>query len=386
LKTQHVSTVIYPSSLFSLEKDEVYPYERFAYNLLDVAIAALNVKGLPERVTLRFSTAECNTSPWSITANVRCELDSATQRPVGYHFSMPELVPAMAYCYCFLVGLPLLKNDNADFHQRLLNFVHAANAGIQTYKESGIASAIRACYEQLGLTILVLNDVANCYDLLTKLIAFHEVGHCYALHLTGESDSNVVTRQGSELIADLLATTWLYNKMIRNTPDNAEYRAYRGFSSYSESVFANCLDVQRAQQLLLCFSALAGAQRSGGTLTLARGRHSHPSGHQRYMLQHIHLGTLIESNFSGTLSPEQVAALDDAWYQNMKQLVTSGMIPIVGVESTLDPRECDTFEAAATSIEEKHIEELQPIVPFLRNAREMMSDSTNRNASRRRPF
>ena len=50
---QRLSLIHISSSLFSLEKDEVFPYERFAYNLLDIAIEALNAKGLPERVIIR---------------------------------------------------------------------------------------------------------------------------------------------------------------------------------------------------------------------------------------------------------------------------------------------------------------------------------------------
>jgi len=383
LTTPHVSTVTYPSSLFSLEKDEVFPYERFAYNLLDIAIEALNAKGLPERVIIGFSTANSNVTPWFITASVRCELDSTTHLPIAYHFATPELVPAIVYCYCFSVGSALIDHGPTDVRQRFRSFVDAANAGVREYKQSGLAPAIRACYEQLGLTILAVTEVANSYDLLTKLIAFHEVGHAYGLHLVGSRDLNAVTLKGFELIADLLATTWFYNTIVRNTPDDDEYRTFRGFSSYSESVLTNSLVAQRAQLTLLCLMAFAGAQHNGGRLTLAGGI-SHPSGYQRYMLQHVHMGTLIESNFSGILSPEQFTALNEDWYQTMSALVEQGMIPIADLQSSLDVREFDTIEAAAISIEEMHIEELLPAVPILKNARELMSSRSNERVGRNR--
>ena len=55
IDTHFTSTINYPASLFSLEKDEIFPYERLAYNFLDVGIGALHEKNLPERIVVDFT-------------------------------------------------------------------------------------------------------------------------------------------------------------------------------------------------------------------------------------------------------------------------------------------------------------------------------------------
>jgi hypothetical protein len=251
------------------------------------------------------------------------------------------------------------------------NICPRSNAGIRQYKEHGLAAAVRACYEHFDLTIADASAIMNEYDLVTKLIAFHEVGHAYALHLTA-ADANVVRRRGFELIADLLAITWMCNKLVRNTPDSDEYREMRGFTSHAEAIFANCFMVQRAQQALLCLMTIAGAQKSGGTLTLEGGE-THPPGMQRHLLQHIHFTTLVGSNFASVLSKEQLAALDSDWDNVLERLLGAGVIPISDFQTNLDPREFDTVEAAAYAIEEMDIWELQPAAPFLKDMRNILS-------------
>jgi hypothetical protein len=66
--------------------------------------------------------------------------------------------------------------------------------------------------DSLGLTLAHADKTLNTYDLVSKLIAFHEVAHAYALQLTSTQDVSAGRRRGFELIADLLATTWIYNQ------------------------------------------------------------------------------------------------------------------------------------------------------------------------------
>ena len=101
----------------------------------------------------------------------------------------------------------------------------------------------------------------------------------------------------------------------------------------------------------------------------------HPSGLQRHMLQHVHLGTLIESNFARVLSKEQIVALEDDWKAIFDCLICAGIIPPTDVEAHLDPQECDTIEAAANAIEAMSVEELKPAVPVLLQAREIQMDA-----------
>jgi hypothetical protein len=101
------------------------------------------------------------------------------------------------------------------------------------------------------------------------------------------------------------------------------------------------------------------------------------------MLQHVHLGTLIESNFSHVISEEQLVALKNDWNGVFESLMAAGMIPVRDVETYLDPQECDTIEAAANAIEAMNVRELKPAVPLLLQARDLLADAL---AGRRPPF
>jgi hypothetical protein len=93
------------------------------------------------------------------------------------------------------------------------------------------------------------------------------------------------------------------------------------------------------------------------------------------MLQHVHLGTLIESNFARVLTKEQLVALEDDWTRVFKCLMTSGIIPVKDVQAHLDPQECDTIEAAANAIESMNVQELTAAAPVLRQARDLLADA-----------
>jgi hypothetical protein len=373
IATSLKSTVAYPSALFALERDEVLPFERFAYNILDVAISALHAKSMPERVAVEFSNVGLRISPWIINASVQCELDPAG-RPTGFRFVIPELVPSLVYIFCQKLGAELVETGTSDIRQNLQRFVDGASAGVREYKQHGLGHAVRASYDYYGLTISDYSRAQHSFDLLTKLVAYHEIGHAYAGHLSSGQDIDPVTRRGFELIADLLATTWFYNGYIRNTPDDSGYREMRGLASHSEAIFTNSIEAQRAQLTLLTLMAFAGAQQNGGRPTVSGGI-SHSPGIQRHMLQHVHLGTLIKSNFAQLLSNEQFAALQQDWNKLFECLIESGIIPVSDVMNHLDPQECDTIEAASNAIESMNVQELKPAVPFLLEIRELQGDA-----------
>jgi hypothetical protein len=160
--------------------------------------------------------------------------------------------------------------------------------------------------------------------------------------------------------------------MVRNTPDDDEYRGAFGFSSYRESILNNCALAQNAQKLLLGLMLIAGAQSNEGRLTLDGGK-SHPPGMQRQLMQHVHFITLVGSNFSSVLRPEELAFLNDDWDNTVDRFVGAGLLPIGDLETLIDPREYDAVEAAANAIEEMNVEELRPAVPVLRDVRDILT-------------
>lgn len=386
--TAWTSTVIYPSALFSLERDEVFPYERFAYNLLDVGVEALHARNLPENVTIDFTQLLPGCSPWSINANVTVKLGSNGQ-PTAFHFAVPELVPAILYMFAGVLvsdffdeeAFDKFRHNPTSLRERIQFFIDGASAGARTYRDKGFGPAVRAAYDHLGLTIRDLQKSSDDFNLLTTQMANHEVAHAYVQQATRRQPSTPLEKTSFELIADLVAAEWFYNKMIRNTPDTEEYREFRGMHSYAETIFANSLASLRSQQALVILMAIAGAQKTGGAISLAGGP-THPPGMQRYLLQHLHLYTLIRSNFSVFLSEDHLHQLDEDWDSKMDVLTQSGVIPVADLGVLLDTSECDTIEVAANLIEELGIPELKKVVPMLRNMRDLLSESLLKNCKK----
>jgi len=379
IETGLTSSVVYPSGLFSLEKDEVYPYERFAYNVLDVGVHGLHVRDLPESITIDFTRLLPGCSPWSINASASVEWAPDGQ-PLSYHISTPEFTPSMLYMFSAVVTAQLFDDEACDVFRddpeslgrRIQHFVDGASAGVRAYRDKGIAHAIRAGYETLGLRILDMQNCADDFDMLSKQIAYHEVGHAYIKQFMRDREWTPLQCRAYELMADLVGTEWLYNGMVRNTPDSDEYREFRGLDTYADTIFANAIMSMRAQQANLILAAIAGAQRKQGQLSLAGGE-THPPGLQRYQLQHIHLYTLIASNFSKVLSKGQLSAIERDWGDKMDILVRSGVLPLDDLEDSLDLSHCDTINVAADLIVEQNVPELQKVAPFLRETRKHLA-------------
>src|ERR1700722_2865484 len=98
VETPFNSMVSYPSALFSLEYDEVFPYERFAHSLLGRAIEALHEKDLPPRVSVEFAALPEGLYPWTINSSIAVEKD-ASGKAVSFRFVTPQLVPAIIYVF-----------------------------------------------------------------------------------------------------------------------------------------------------------------------------------------------------------------------------------------------------------------------------------------------
>jgi hypothetical protein len=380
IDTPHRSTTIYPSGLFSLERDETFPYERFAHNLLDIAVEALHEKNLPESLTIDFTQLMSGGSPWTINSSVTV-IPGSGQVPMGFRFVTPELVPAIVYMLVATVVSYLLSRDDVAgvtdnpvaLVEKLRFFIDGASAGVRAYRERGFGHGIRAAYDHLGLTMEDLQRSMNDYDLLTKQIAYHEVAHAYTEQLTREPYPTLAEKRSFELIADLLAVEWLYRKIIVNTPDTPEYRQFRALNSYADSIFSNSLMLLRSQQALLLLMAVAGSQRTGGRVTVEGGQ-THPPGMHRFLLQHVHLYTLIRSNFSTVLTESNFEELERDWDMTMDLLVRSGVLPNQDLRALADVSECDTIELAAHLIEQRDIRELRSVVPLLRSIRERLNE------------
>ncbi|MCK4410801.1 hypothetical protein KAV67_00820, partial [Candidatus Bipolaricaulota bacterium] len=302
-------------------------------------------------------------------------------QPSLFRITTPELAPAIFYMFSSVVvseffdeeGFKAFRINPRKLGERIRYFISGASAGVRMYREKGLGQAIRAGYDHFGLSILDLQDFIDDYDLLTKQIAFHEVAHAYIGQFMRKQRPTGTEQQAFELIADLVATRWFYNVMVRNTPNTDEYRGFRGMDTYADTILANAVMTTRLQLANLMLSAIAGAQCTKGTLSLAASQ-THPPGLQRHDLQHLFLLTLIASDFSDILSEEGLSAVQQDWNEKMDVLACSGMLPLEAVKLMLDPSQCEVLEVAADLIEELHIPELMRIIEDLRVTRENLSE------------
>jgi len=96
VETALTSRVQFPSALFSLEYDEVFPYEGFAHNLLRHAVDALQARDLPPNISIDFAGLLEGQYPWTLNSSITVGTDSSGHA-TSFRFVTPELVPAIIY-------------------------------------------------------------------------------------------------------------------------------------------------------------------------------------------------------------------------------------------------------------------------------------------------
>jgi len=365
------SVVLYPSDVFSLEKDEIFPYERFAYNIIHAGVDAFTSADLPQSITVDFTDINQGRSPWAINASIAVRRNE-NLKPISFDVVVPEFTPAAIYLFCATVGHLLiddgefesLKVDPKRLAGGLEYFVVGASLGVRVFKSDGIGHAIRESHSFFKLGFNDFLRISPTYDLVTKFIAYHEIGHAYSGQLhSGEAQTDE-DRRGFEFIADLLAMEWLFNKMIRLTPDDEEYRALQGHSSYRESILSNCLICVKVQLAVLLLHAVAGAQANGGSLSLSGGKR-HPSGFARHAIQNVHFMTLFQSNFSDIVGRDGVDYIDREYNERFFFLFKGGCVPQDNI-AEIDSKEVkESFGRAAELIKKFKVKELLKIVPLL---------------------
>lgn len=238
--------VRYPSSIYSLERHESLPHERFSYNVLSLGIEALHQKQLPEQVTIEFPPSTDRMPAWLINASIRPQLRT-DGKLLGFIIAFPELLPTMVMLFAHIVskqldesfeGVPV--NEMLEtVRTRIQEFVDIASKGVREYRSNGLASAIRVIYVSAGITLPLFQESFDYFDSISQFIANHEIAHAYIGQLHAVRAASAEESKAFEFIADLLGTNWLFNHFVLNTPDTEEYRKMREHKSYAESLEAN---------------------------------------------------------------------------------------------------------------------------------------------------
>lgn len=378
------SSIKLPSSLFTLRKYELFPYERFAYNILHIGIEALNKVDLPESITVDYTKLSLDSAPWLINASITYN-HSGSGDLLGFEVNLPEFLPVIIHLYIHIVANQFFDYKNLiSYNQKkeslktsIQSLFDVLNKSVQCYKKNtnSIGLAVREAYSTIGYGFNDLNDSSNHFDLLTKLIANHEIAHAYLGQLSDWKGGPQIDYSAYELLADLLAIEWFYIHMIKNTPQAPEYFKMRGVKNFSEALCRNVDLVFESHQSLLLLMGIAGAQRTRGKITL-QGSGVHPNGLLRHLLQHCHLYTLLHSNYSSDLLDEKsINFIDKKYDLIMKILLENGFISTQDVNTLINGETYQILERAIQIIEEKKIQSLENIKIFLRSYIDTMKEN-----------
>jgi hypothetical protein len=367
INTPTYSYVEYPSAVFSLERHEIFPYERFAYTVLRIGVEALHSRELPDRVRVSFSDGVDGNHWWAFNAGIQPMEGLFGPEVEGFHISTTPIAPLLLFGMSHYAAKSLFRQDKDFDHQRttadLRSFIdglarHFGQA-LKTYRTFGLASCIRRFTELVGIQIWDLNKCGLTYDVLIQFVANHEIAHAYVGQLTDPSGQHSAQDQRAfELIVDTLATEWIYNHMIRNTPDTEAYRKFAGVASYKDSIYHNVRLVLEGQILTFLVFAFAGALLHQGRVVLDGGL-VHPHVLIRTMIQHVHFMTLVESNFSDHLQKEDFDELDNFYGFYMSLFAKAGFFNADDAKAMIDIRTAEDFYRAYELVEKYNIPDLK---------------------------
>lgn len=254
----------------------------------------------------------------------------------GFCIETTPFTPPLLLALCHSVIAPLFTDREVSKKwaddplllaaevRRLQLLAYSARALVS---EQGLGGALIHLRDNAGYTIYSTGRAADYFDGVVQFIACHEAAHAYVrqfdrpLHTNTDAESRAF-----EVLADLVATSWLYQRLIVGTPDTPEYRRHRGARSHRHAVLLNVHYVLQIQLAFVAFVGLGEIIRTKAPATL-KGGPTHPHSITRYFIQQIHLMTLVETNFSGLLGKKALKVAASWWNSSMTALHLAGLIP-----------------------------------------------------------
>lgn len=383
LDTTEVSTVSYPSCIFLLERPGVFAYERFAYNALRIGVEGLNASSLPDRLEIGFNLGLSTDEPWLLNAEVAAIRASAS--PAGYSIGTSPFTPLVLFGITHRIGNRLFdpvvlgkwQAEPNSFVAEIQAIAQVIAAAIREYQRRGLGYSLKTLIEQFDLSLSNIYNSVDDFDVSVKFIVHHEVAHAYVNQFThmnyGMSEKDF---RAFEFIADLVATSWLYSGLIKNTPDSEGYREMRGLSNHAESIRENTKWALRTQLIVLVFLALSGAIHRGGKVSLEGGP-LHPHTHLRYMTQQVHFMTLVRSNYRDAFDSQELEAVDQLWRDALGLFIAAGLVPADELNVLFDDTSFADIRRAADIAQELDINELRGAQPFLAQLRAFRPESVS---------
>ena len=241
----------------------------------------------------------------------------------------------------------------------LLEFGTRFSGALKSYRDQGLASAIRALYESYGISVLDIKHSNNRYDACAQFIANHEIAHAYVGQLASTvRQLKAEEYKAFEFVVDLVATQWMYRQLIINTPDSTEYRDFRGTSDHAESILLNGYRMAESQILILLLFAIGSALTNNGRVSLEGGL-VHPHSMVRHLMQHVHFSTLMLSNWTEKVGQAQLEQLAQYSIQFMGVFADAGLLSRNDVAAIESPETIQEHETARKLIEEFGVTDLE---------------------------
>lgn len=352
--------VVYPASVYSLERHENFAYERFAHNVFRESVCALTDRHLPPRVTVSFVPTTIRYPAWFINCGVKHDTTPGSRVVV----ESPQMLPPLLLLFAHVVA-PHLRDEarspgsdhRAEIRDIILRFGDFASEAVRAFKSRGLASAVRAAHDISSLDLPAIEDCADDFDMLSYLIANHEVAHIYVEQLTNQPGSPHEDSRAFEYLADLVAAEWMFRRYILLTPDRPAYREQRGFESHAEALAANSRHVICSLFSLLVFMGVAGAQRSGGRFSF-KGGIQHPGAYGRCWLQMEWILVAIETHIAGEFGEDWMQGVLECWKRAQDRIIEAGLVSRSALWQVAEKLEVEAVQRAAQIAEERGIGEI----------------------------
>jgi hypothetical protein len=356
--------VIYPSSIYSLERHEIIPYERFAADVFRESVHELTERHLPPHLMVSFDPENIEYPAWKINCSVRAKTDSAAR----FIVETPEMLPCILTIFSHIIS-PHFRSStfstmSSELRDDIQKFFDCCSAAVRAYKDHGLATAIRTAYDVSCLDMARFKECVDDYDMLAYLVSNHEIAHIYIDQFAGK-DYSPENKKACEYLADLVSVEWMFRRYIYFTPDNPHYREQRAFSNHAHALVENSKWALAGIFNLLILMAVAGAQRSQGRINF-EGGDTHPGGFGRSWLQQAWMIGAIEGVLKNSIGDELWPYIPAFWKDASDKIFQSGLITRTSMWQAVDEQEVEIISLAAKIAEDKKIEEILPGLEFLR--------------------
>lgn len=357
--------VKYPASIYSLERHEIIPYERFASNVFRDCVQELKERHLPLNVIVSFAPEESTSPAWAIN----CSVSTKSALSSEFNIETPEMLPCILMVFSHFISPHFRSSCTSqvvsELSEDIQRFFDCCSAGAIAYKRNGLASAIRTTYKSASLDFASVQKCMDDYDILSYLISNHEVAHIY-IEQFKERGCSPRDKKAYEYLADLVSAEWMFRRYIYFTPDDTWYREQRGLPSHSHALLANSKWALSGIFNLLVLMAAAGAQRCRGRINFDGGV-SHPGGFGRSWLKQSWVIGAIEGEFKTAIGDELWPHINSFWEESIKKVFDSGLVSRDSMWQVVDENEVETISRAVQIADEKKIEEISHGLDFLRS-------------------